>query len=71
MLANNWSIWKLKESKTDLKIWDEEKEDHVHSQQIKFNNFKGSRMVHYVKAFLWCVTLIINTSFRFLKIILE
>ena len=28
-----------KERDTDLKTWDEGKEDHGHSQQIKLNNF--------------------------------
>ena len=33
-------LWKCEGRETDLKIRDEGKEDHGHSQQIKLNNFK-------------------------------
>ena len=41
MLAN-WSMEIKRERDTDLKTWDEGKEDHGHSQQIKLNNFNIS-----------------------------
>ena len=31
--------------------------------------FKGSQMGHSVKVSLWCVTLLINTRFRFLQLL--
>ena len=41
MLAN-WCMKMQRERETDLKKWDEGKEDHGHSQQIKLNNFTVS-----------------------------
>ena len=35
-------VYEKVKKETDLKIWDEGKEDHDHSQQIKLNNFTVS-----------------------------